>query len=88
MTGRPSGLGTTGGAARPLGGGDREVAGASFFLLLQLQSVIGFTALAAGASLLPVNACMLILSTQAGRCAATAGPRAPIASGAAVARWA
>ncbi len=60
--------------------------GALFFLLMvQLQSVIGFTALAAGASLLPINACMLILSPLAGRWAATAGPGAPIASGAAVA---
>ena len=60
--------------------------GALFFLLMvQLQNVMGYSALAAGASLLPINVCMLVLSPLAGRWAGAAGPRAPIATGALVA---
>ena len=60
--------------------------GAFFFLLMvQLQSVMGYSALAAGASLLPINLCMLVVSPLAGRWAGAAGPRSPIATGALVA---
>jgi EmrB/QacA subfamily drug resistance transporter len=52
-----------------------------FFLMVQLQSVLGYGALAAGASLLPINALMLLLSPRAGRWAARHGARAPITVG-------
>ncbi|MGH7481968.1 MAG: MFS transporter [Longimicrobiales bacterium] len=52
------------------------------FLMLQLQNVLGYGALAAGAALLPINALMLLLSARAGRWATRVGPRTPIAGGA------
>jgi MFS family permease len=60
--------------------------GALFFLLiLQLQNVLGYSALEAGASILPVNVLMLALSSRAGRLSARIGPRFPMAGGATVA---
>jgi MFS family permease len=60
--------------------------GALFFLLiLQLQNVLGYSALEAGASILPINVLMLALSSRAGRLSARIGPRLPMAGGAAVA---
>ena len=60
--------------------------GALFFLLiLQLQNVLGYSALEAGAAILPVNVLMLALSSHAGRLSARIGPRFPMAGGAAVA---
>lgn len=60
--------------------------GALFFLLiLQLQNVLGYSALEAGAAILPVNVLMLALSSRAGRLSARIGPRFPMAIGAAVA---
>ncbi|HET7550431.1 MAG TPA: MFS transporter [Gemmatimonadaceae bacterium] len=60
--------------------------GAVFFLLiLQLQNVLGYSALEAGASILPVNVLMLALSSRAGRLSARIGPRFPMAGGAIVA---
>lgn len=57
--------------------------GALFFLLiLQLQNVLGYSALQAGAAILPVNVLMLALSAPAGRLSARVGPRFPMASGA------
>lgn len=53
-----------------------------FFLMIQLQGVLGYSALAAGASLLPINALMLALSPSAGRWGERRGPREPIALGA------
>jgi MFS family permease len=53
-----------------------------FFLMVQLQGVLGYSALAAGASLLPINFLMLMLSPRAGRWGARLGARVPIALGA------
>jgi EmrB/QacA subfamily drug resistance transporter len=50
--------------------------GGVFFLLpVELQQGAGFSALAAGASLLPVTAMLLLLSARMGRYAARRGPR-------------
>jgi MFS family permease len=56
-----------------------------FLLMLQLQNVLGYSALAAGASLLPINVLMLLLSPIAGRFAERHGPRAPMVAGALIA---
>jgi EmrB/QacA subfamily drug resistance transporter len=53
-----------------------------FFLMLQLQNNLDYTALDAGASLLPINALMLLLSAPAGRWSERWGPRVPISIGA------
>ncbi len=50
-------------------------------LVLQLQVVAGFAPLAAGTALLPVTACMLLLSARAGGLAARIGPRLPMTLG-------
>lgn len=60
--------------------------GALFFLLmLQLQNAMGYSALAAGAALLPFNVLMLALSPIAGRVSQRIGPRGPMTLGALVA---
>jgi EmrB/QacA subfamily drug resistance transporter len=56
-----------------------------FFLVLELQNVLGYSALAAGAALLPVNVLMLTLSPIAGRLGGRIGARWPMTMGAAVA---
>jgi EmrB/QacA subfamily drug resistance transporter len=56
-----------------------------FLLILQLQNVLGYSALEAGAAILPVNVIMLAVSARAGRLAARIGPRLPMAVGAIVA---
>jgi MFS family permease len=53
--------------------------------MLQLQQGLGYSALAAGASLLPINVLMLALSPVAGRVAHRIGPRIPMVGGALVA---
>lgn len=59
--------------------------GVVFFLLsIQLQVSAGWSPLAAGASLLPVTALMLALSSRAGAWAARIGPRWPLTIGPAV----
>ncbi|MBW0092579.1 MFS transporter [Pseudonocardia sp. KRD-184] len=50
-------------------------------LVLQLQTVAGFTPLAAGTSLLPVTAVMLLFSARAGALAGRIGPRLPLTVG-------
>ncbi|HXV94347.1 MAG TPA: MFS transporter [Pseudonocardia sp.] len=50
-------------------------------LVLQLQTVAGFTPLAAGAALLPVTVVMLLFSARAGALAQRIGPRLPLALG-------
>jgi EmrB/QacA subfamily drug resistance transporter len=55
-----------------------------FLLMPQLQSNLGYSALAAGAALLPANILMLVLSPAAGRLSARIGPRLPMAGGALV----
>jgi EmrB/QacA subfamily drug resistance transporter len=56
--------------------------GLLFMLMLELQDVMGYSALAAGASLLPVNLLMLLISPTAGRLAQRVGPRLPLTVGA------
>jgi Na+/melibiose symporter-like transporter len=51
------------------------------FLMLQLQTVLGYSPLAAGASLLPINVVMLLFSPLAGRVAERRGPRLPMVIG-------
>lgn len=59
--------------------------GLFFLLMLQLQNGLGFTALKAGASLLPINALLLVLSPRSGHLAERIGPRVPIAVGSLIA---
>jgi EmrB/QacA subfamily drug resistance transporter len=56
--------------------------GAVFLLLvLQLQTVAGFSPVAAGTALLPVTAVLLVFSSRAGAVAARIGPRLPMTLG-------
>ena len=54
---------------------------ATFLLVVHLQTDLGYTALAAGASLLPITAIMLTLSARAGALAQRIGPRWPMTIG-------
>jgi EmrB/QacA subfamily drug resistance transporter len=57
-----------------------------FFLLMpQLQTNLGYSALAAGAALLPVFVLLLVISPIAGRVGARIGPRIPMTIGAMIA---
>ncbi len=53
----------------------------SFFLVLELQTVLGFTALEAGVSTLPLTICMLLLAAKGGELGARIGPRIPMTFG-------
>ncbi|GGW41391.1 MFS transporter [Streptomyces caelestis] len=56
--------------------------GGFFFLAaLQLQVVVGYSALAAGTALLPTTALMLVLSARSGELADRIGPRLPLTVG-------
>jgi Na+/melibiose symporter-like transporter len=56
--------------------------GGTFFLLvLQLQISLGYSALEAGASLMPITVLMLALSARAGALAQRIGPRLPMTIG-------
>ncbi len=56
--------------------------GAALFLLgIELQEVLGYSALQAGSSLLPVTLLMLALSGRTGALAQRIGPRAPMSVG-------
>lgn len=57
------------------------LAGSMFLLTLQLQQVLGYSALEAGASLAPVTLLLLVLSPIAGRLASRRGPRLPMTAG-------
>jgi EmrB/QacA subfamily drug resistance transporter len=57
------------------------IGAAFFFLSLQLQNVLGYTALAAGAASFPATLIMLAGSPAAGRLGQRIGPRAPMAIG-------
>ncbi len=59
--------------------------GATFLLMLQLQRSLGWSPLASGAALLPLTACLLVLSPWSGRLAGRVGNRPLMASGALVA---
>jgi EmrB/QacA subfamily drug resistance transporter len=52
--------------------------GLLFLLMLELQDVMGYSALAAGAALLPVNVLLVAISPAAGRLAHRIGPRLPL----------
>jgi EmrB/QacA subfamily drug resistance transporter len=55
--------------------------GALFLLPIQLQRVVHYSPTAAGASLLPITAVMLVLSPRMGRLATRTGPRLPMTIG-------
>ncbi|MGC1207040.1 MAG: MFS transporter [Ornithinimicrobium sp.] len=52
-----------------------------FFLVLQLQTVAGYSALQAGLATLPITFCMLFLAARGGRLAVKIGPRIPMTFG-------
>jgi predicted MFS family arabinose efflux permease len=56
-----------------------------FLLMLQLQNGLGLSALASGASLLPINALLLVLSPRAGKLAERIGAKLPMAIGSLIA---
>ena len=53
----------------------------SFFVTLQLQTVLGYGALAAGLAFLPMTVAMLFLASAGGRLAMRIGPRLPMTVG-------
>jgi EmrB/QacA subfamily drug resistance transporter len=56
--------------------------GGFFFLTaLQLQTVVGYSALAAGAAMLPNTVIMLLFSSHSGELARRLGPRVPLTAG-------
>ena len=55
--------------------------GVFFFLVITLQVVAGFSALAAGLAPLPVTILMLLLSARSGTLAGRIGPRIPMTAG-------
>ena len=59
--------------------------GALFLVVLELQTVLGYSPLAAGAALLPITVLLLLLSPSAGRLADRIGPRWPMTVGPVVA---
>jgi EmrB/QacA subfamily drug resistance transporter len=56
-------------------------AGALFLFVVQLQQGLGYSALEAGAALLPVTVLMLAISARAGRLGQRIGPRLPMTAG-------
>ncbi len=57
------------------------LSGATFLLIIHLQSVLGYSPLAAGAALTPVTLLLLVLSPPAGKLASRIGYRAPMTAG-------
>ncbi len=57
------------------------LSGGLFLLPVQLQQVVGFSPLAAGAATLPITAMMLLLSARMGKLATRIGPRIPMTVG-------
>ncbi len=55
--------------------------GLTFFLIVELQVVAGFSALLAGVSLLPLTILLLVGSARAGALGARIGPRWPLTAG-------
>lgn len=52
-----------------------------FFLVLELQTVGGYSALQAGLATLPITACMLVLASRGGALGQRIGPRIPMTVG-------
>jgi EmrB/QacA subfamily drug resistance transporter len=52
-----------------------------FFLVIQLQTVSGYTALQAGLATLPITLCMLFLAARGGELGTRIGPRIPMTVG-------
>jgi len=52
-----------------------------FLLVVQLQTVLGYSALEAGAATLPITLCMLALSSRSGMLAVRIGPRLQMTAG-------
>ncbi|HEV7762095.1 MAG TPA: MFS transporter, partial [Acidimicrobiales bacterium] len=52
-----------------------------FLLVVQLQTVLGYSALEAGAATLPITLCMLLLSSRSGMLAVRIGPRLQMSVG-------
>jgi hypothetical protein len=52
-----------------------------FFLVIQLQTVSGYSALQAGLATLPITVCMLFLAARGGALGARIGPRIPMTVG-------
>jgi EmrB/QacA subfamily drug resistance transporter len=59
--------------------------GGMFLLAVELQTVVGWSPLAAGAALFPITVIMLVLSPRAGALASRIGPRLPMSLGPVVA---
>ncbi len=57
------------------------LSGAIFLLAIQLQAVLGYTALETGFALTPITVVMLLLSSRAGRLSQRIGPRLPMTAG-------
>ncbi|HVQ86730.1 MAG TPA: MFS transporter [Actinomycetes bacterium] len=57
------------------------IGGVFFWLVLNLQVVAGYSPLAAGLSLFPVTALMLVLSSRMGALSQRIGPRVPMTAG-------
>ena len=55
--------------------------GAGLFLVLQLQTVLGWSAAASGAALLPSTLLLILLSSRMGALATRIGPRLPMTVG-------
>jgi EmrB/QacA subfamily drug resistance transporter len=54
---------------------------ALFLIVVELQTVLGYSALAAGAATIPITVLMLFLSPRAGRLSQRIGPRIPMTVG-------
>ncbi len=52
-----------------------------FFLVLQLQTVVGYSPLRAGVATLPITICMLFLAARGGELGTRIGPRIPMTVG-------
>jgi hypothetical protein len=57
------------------------LSGAMFLVVFELQVALGYSPIAAGASLLPVTVLMLLLSARAGALSQRIGPRLPMTVG-------
>lgn len=59
--------------------------GALFLLVIQLQRVLGYSALEAGTALMPITLLLLVMSPKTGALAQRIGPRIPLTAGALIA---